>query len=63
MLDGNPLSIDAVYAVARSGAQVELSSESRKRITEARSGMLERAATGDPLYGINTGFGSFSHVR
>lgn len=63
MLDGNPLSIDAVHAVARSGAKVELNSESRKRMTEARSGMLERAANGDPLYGINTGFGSFSHVR
>lgn len=55
--------MDDICAVARSGLKVELSPESRLRMIEARSGMLTRAATGDPLYGINTGFGSFSHVR
>ncbi len=29
----------------------------------ARAGMLDCASVGEPLYGINTGFGSFAHVR
>ncbi len=63
VLDGQTLSIDAVYDIARRGARVELSVDSRRRMTEARNGMLERASTGEPLYGINTGFGSFAHVK
>ncbi len=63
VLDGGPLSIDSLCAVARGGAQVALSADARARVVAARSGMLARAAGGEAMYGINTGFGSFSNVR
>ena len=63
VLDGTALSIDSLCAVARRGASVALGSDARQRVTAARAGMPARAASGEPLYGINTGFGSFSHVR
>ncbi|MSQ90661.1 MAG: histidine ammonia-lyase [Phycisphaerales bacterium] len=63
VLDGRPLSLDAVISVARSAAVVELGAASAQRLDESRRGMLAHAAAGSALYGINTGFGSFSHVR
>ncbi len=63
VLDGSPLSICSIVSVARRGALVELANASRKRVEAARDGMLARAAEGEALYGINTGFGSFAHVR
>ncbi len=63
VLDGSPLRPCDVCSVARSGARVELDARCRERMQSTRSGMLERAAVGEPLYGINTGFGSFAHLR
>lgn len=63
VLDGGSLSIESLAAVARGGAQVALSAEARERVSAARCGMLDRASRGEALYGINTGFGSFSNVR
>ncbi len=62
-LTGGPLAIDAVVAVARRGAKVSLSANPRKSVDAARSAMLSSASSGKPLYGINTGFGSFASVR
>lgn len=62
-LDGRALSVDAVAAVARDGVRVKLDENCARRMSQVRDGMLATAATGDALYGINTGFGSFAHVR
>ncbi|HCA38643.1 MAG TPA: histidine ammonia-lyase [Phycisphaerales bacterium] len=63
MLTGGPLSIDDVTQVARTGRRVELGSEAAVAVTVARS-IVDAAADGvDPVYGINTGFGSLSQHR
>ena len=62
-LDGGPLAIEAVAAVARGRAPLALSPAARARVAAAREAMLARAGSGEALYGINTGFGSLSRVR
>lgn len=63
VINGLPLSFEMVHAVERTSAKVQLNGECKRRITEARAGMLQRASTGEALYGISTGFGSFANVR
>src|SRR6478736_396993 len=58
VLDGETLTPEAVAAVARGGARVELSPTARTRNNDARatiSALLER---GEPLYGATTGVGA-----
>ena len=61
-LDGSPLTIDQVRAVA-AGAAVRLGESARARVAEARAA-VERVAAGErAVYGVNTGFGSLAQVR
>ena len=67
ILDGSPLSIDDIARVARATltapVRVELAPEARARVAASRA-VVERAlASGKAVYGLNTGFGSLSHVR
>lgn len=62
-LDGSPLLIPQVTAVARHGGKVGLDPTARQRIDAARAAVLEQVARGNPIYGINTGFGNFAQVR
>jgi histidine ammonia-lyase len=63
VLDGKALGFEQVERVARRGARVEISGGSVSLMARVR-GALERAASdGEPHYGINTGFGSFSRER
>jgi histidine ammonia-lyase len=62
-LDGQPLTIAEVDAVARRGRTVELGSTARAAMERARSVVDARCQGGEALYGINTGFGSLSRVR
>ena len=62
-LDGSPLAIEQVVAVARAGAPVRLSPAARARMERGRAALERRLAGGEALYGINTGFGSLSRVR
>jgi len=50
-----------VAAVARYGAQVQLSDESAAQITHCRAGLESVLNDGLPHYGINTGFGSLAN--
>ncbi len=63
ILDGNALTIDTVVQVAREGRAVELGSVARTAIERARAVIERKVATGEAIYGLNTGFGSLSHVR
>lgn len=57
VLDGGPLTLDAVAAVARGGARVELA-PSALRAVELSRAFVERLGAGDvPIYGITTGVG------
>ncbi len=62
VLDGQTLTVEAIAAVA-DGAPVTLSPGARAAVTAARA-VVDRAAAGDaPVYGVNTGFGSFAQTR
>ncbi|MBL0922660.1 MAG: histidine ammonia-lyase [Phycisphaerales bacterium] len=63
LLDGGPLSIEQVEAVARFGTRVEVSPTARGRVAAARRALESAIATHEPLYGVNTGFGSLSRTR
>ncbi len=63
LLNGQPLTIADVVAVARNARRVKLGDDARNRMLAARSA-VERALTdGQPHYGINTGFGSLARKR
>ncbi|AKK03675.1 histidine ammonia-lyase [Corynebacterium epidermidicanis] len=54
------LSIADVVAVARHGAQVELSAEALAEITKTREHIEALAEAPDPVYGVSTGFGALA---
>ena len=62
-LDGQPLAIADVAAVAREGAAVVLGAEAHRRLLLARCEVDAVLTSGRAVYGINTGFGSLSRVR
>jgi len=62
-IDGGSLSIKDVVAVAREGAQVELSSKAREVVQRAHEWVMAIGQKGDPVYGINTGFGIFADMK
>ena len=57
-LDGARLAPREIAAVAREGAQVELSSGARERNLRARGAIAARLESGLPLYGASTGVGA-----
>jgi len=63
MIDGSNLSIDDVVAVARNGAEVQLTSNARNVIQRSRDWVKAIIKREDPVYGINTGFGIFAEQR
>lgn len=63
VLDGRPLTIEEVVAVARSRTPVVLAGEARERVVRARALVASAADAADPVYGLNTGFGSLSKIR
>ena len=63
MLTGSALPIDDLESVARGNAQVALHADAARALASGRAAMLSRASSGSPIYGVNTGFGSFANVR
>jgi histidine ammonia-lyase len=62
-LDGHSLTLDALVAIADDREPVAVAPAAAARIRAAR-GVVDRHAQGDaPVYGINTGFGSFAEVK
>ncbi|WP_148236655.1 histidine ammonia-lyase [Intrasporangium calvum] len=55
-----PLTFDAVVAVARHGARVELSAEAEGEIARSRAIVEAHADDTEPHYGISTGFGALA---
>ena len=62
-VDGRTLGIAEVEAVARDGAKVVLDTDARIRVGNARRVVDEILASGEVVYGINTGFGKLAEVR
>lgn len=62
-VDGSPLSVAEVVAVARGVAQVEIDPGLATRMAPARSVVDRIVAEGTTVYGITTGFGALASVR
>ncbi|MDO9557784.1 MAG: histidine ammonia-lyase [Coriobacteriia bacterium] len=54
------LTLHEVAAVARGGAMVELSAEAVVAIEESRAHVERLARSGEPVYGVSTGFGALA---
>jgi len=59
-LTGDALTVDDVCAVARERAPVDIAAEALRRVREARDVVDRVLASGEEVYGINTGLGSLS---
>src|SRR5918911_4501705 len=57
-LNGDDLTVEDVWSVAVAGERAELSDAGRTKMQAARD-LVERAASTEHTYGINTGFGRF----
>ncbi|MDQ3946775.1 MAG: histidine ammonia-lyase [Actinomycetota bacterium] len=62
-LDGSPLTVAAVVAVARGEARVEIDPGVAGRMAPARAVVDRIVAEGTTVYGITTGFGALASVR
>ena len=62
-LDGSPLTLSEVEAVARRAVPVTIDPGARERIVRSRATLEAALADGDALYGVNTGFGSLARKR
>lgn len=63
LLDGDHLSLAQLVSIADQREEVALSAEARRRVAEARAVVDEKAQGDAPVYGVNTGFGSFAETR
>jgi len=63
IIDGNSLTVEEIVAVARHSTLVELAPSARDAIQRAHQLVEKIVNKGDPVYGINTGFGIFSDHR
>lgn len=63
VIDGGPLSIADVMAIARDGAAVELDQGAARRMMESRRVVDEVLASDRVVYGITTGFGALASTR
>jgi len=63
LIDGSKLSIEDIVAVARNGAKVRLTTDAKTAIQRSHKWVEDIIVRGDPVYGINTGFGIFADKR
>ncbi|MCA1586076.1 MAG: aromatic amino acid lyase, partial [Acidobacteria bacterium] len=63
LLDGNELSLAQLLAIADAGEEVAIAPGARTRVAAARAVVDAVAAADAPVYGVNTGFGSFAETR
>ncbi len=62
-IDGEGLTIAEIVAVARHGARVKLTSTAREAMHTSHTWVEDIINRGEPVYGINTGFGIFAEQR
>ena len=62
-LGKSKLTLEAVFEVAQGGVKVTLAQAAEKRIKKANQYLLQKARSGETIYGVNTGFGLLSNVR
>ncbi|MCC7442559.1 MAG: histidine ammonia-lyase [Bdellovibrionales bacterium] len=62
-IGARPLTLSDVQDVALRGRRVEIASGAKTKIRRSREYLEKRIASGDVIYGVNTGFGLLSNVR
>ena len=62
-LTGQNVTIEQVWTVANGGTKVALAKRAREKMQKSRDYIEKRILAGEVMYGVNTGFGSFSSVR
>ncbi len=62
-LDGETLTVADVVAVARDGDRVVVADAARERAAASRERVESVVEAGDPVYGVNTGFGELVDER
>ena len=62
-LNGDTLAVEQLLAIADDHVPVTLAASARERVAAARRVVDARAAGDAPVYGVNTGFGSFAETR
>src|SRR6185436_4217533 len=62
-LDGHSLTLADIQQVARQTLSVTLAVEARQRMVQSRQWVEAIVERGEPVYGINTGFGIFADKR
>lgn len=63
VLECQPLSLEDVESVARGMRRVRIGAGAKEAMTKARAVIEHLAGGPDPLYGVNTGFGSLAGTR
>lgn len=63
ILTGHSLTLNEVVAVARHQAKVEIAQEALAAMAVSRDAVEQILDFGQPVYGINTGFGSLANVQ
>lgn len=61
-IDGNHLTLEDFVAVARHHEKVRIAEESIEKVHEANAYINSLVEKGDPVYGVNTGFGHLSEL-
>ncbi|HEX6943359.1 MAG TPA: aromatic amino acid lyase, partial [Gemmatimonadaceae bacterium] len=61
-IDGNSLTLQDVVRVARDRARVTLEDGARSRMQRVRDVVDRKLASGEAVYGVNTGFGKLSEM-
>ena len=62
-IDGSSLTIQDVVDVARRGRTVMLADAARERMQESYAWVQQACRQDQPVYGVNTGFGSLARVK
>ena len=60
VIGDRPLAVEDVAAVARHATRVELSAEALTAMSSSREHVEQLASSGEPVYGISTGFGALA---
>lgn len=61
-LDGQTLSLSELRQLSEPGSPANLAGSARERMAASRQVVVDRLASGSPVYGVNTGFGRLSDV-
>jgi len=62
-INGDNLTLENVWEVAWNNRPVTLAKSALQKMTSSRSYIEKFLESGEPVYGVNTGFGAFSSVR